>query len=63
MLRPPKAAHGWVEVTLAKFQAAWSAALGGLLRFLAAVNERYCAGAAWVVLIFDRNVDLLEFLS
>ena len=63
MLRPPKAAHGWVEVTLAKFQAAWSAALGRLLRCLAAINERYCAGTAWVVSVFERNVDLLEFLG
>ena len=52
MLRPPNAAHGWVEVTLAKFQAAWSAALDGLFWFFAAVNERYRAGAAWVVMIF-----------
>ena len=59
MLRPPKAAHGWVEVTLAKFQAAWSAALDGLFWFFAAVNERYRAGAAWVVLIFERNTDFL----
>ena len=63
MLCQSKAAHGWVEVTLAKLQAAWGAALGGLFKLLAAVNERHRASATRAVLIFERNIDFLKFLG
>ena len=61
MIRSPEAACGWVKVALAKFQAAWGAALGGLFCFFAAVNKRHRASTARVVLVLENNIDLFKF--
>ena len=63
MVCPPKAAHSWVEITLAKLQAAWGTALGWLFNLYATVNKMYFASATRIVLMFERNIDFLKFLG
>ena len=57
MFCPPKAANSWVEVTLAKLQAAWGTALGWLFGLYAA------GSAARVVRILECNIDFFKLLG